>query len=77
MGERAARLGVDLVVAVGSRAASYPEGAAGVASVTFASTDDAVAGVPALIEPGDVVLVKGSRGMAMERVARAIMGGEA
>ena len=77
VGEDAARLGVDLVVAVGTRAASYPEGATGVASVTFASTDDAVAGVPALIEPGDVVLVKGSRGMAMERVARAIMGGEA
>jgi UDP-N-acetylmuramoyl-tripeptide--D-alanyl-D-alanine ligase len=77
VGERAARLGVDLVVAVGPRAASYPDGAAGVASVAFASTDDAVAGVPGLIEPGDVVLVKGSRGMAMERVARAIMEREA
>jgi UDP-N-acetylmuramyl pentapeptide synthase len=77
VGARAAQLGVDLIVAVGPRAASYPEGAAGVASVTFASTDDAVAGVPGLIEPGDVVLVKGSRGMAMERVARAIMEREA
>lgn len=77
VGQQAARLGVDLVVAVGSRAASYPEGAAGVSSVTFASTDDAVAGVPALIRPGDAVLVKGSRGMAMERVARAIMEREA
>jgi len=77
VGERAAHLGVDLVVAVGPRAESYPEGAAGVASVAFASTDDAVAGVPGLIEPGDVVLVKGSRGMAMERVARAIMEREA
>lgn len=77
VGEDAARLGVDLVIAVGSRAASYPEGAAGVESVAFASTDDAVAAVPALIRPGDVVLVKGSRGMAMERVARAIRGEEA
>ncbi len=72
VGELAARLGVDLLIAVGPRAASYPDGAAGVAAAVFASTDAAVAGVPALIEPGDVVLVKGSRGMAMERVATAI-----
>ena len=72
VGEQAARLGVDLLVAVGARAASYPEGAVGVESITFETTDAAVGGVPALIRPGDVVLVKGSRGMAMERVARAI-----
>jgi len=77
VGEEAARLGVDLVIAVGARAASYPDGANGVTSAIFATTDDAVAGVPALIEPGDVVLVKGSRGMAMERVARAIREREA
>jgi UDP-N-acetylmuramyl pentapeptide synthase len=75
VGERARDLGVDLLVAVGPRAASYPEGAEGVEAVTFADTDAAVEGVPALIAPGDVVLVKGSRGMAMERVARAITGG--
>lgn len=75
VGERARELGVDLLVAVGARAASYPEGAEGVQAVTFPDTDAAVEGVPALIEPGDVVLVKGSRGMAMERVARAIAGG--
>jgi UDP-N-acetylmuramyl pentapeptide synthase len=76
VGTTARDLGVDLLVAVGSRAASYPDGAVGgaVECVAFASTDDAVAGVPGLIEPGDVVLVKGSRGMAMERVARAILG---
>ncbi|MGA0068337.1 MAG: UDP-N-acetylmuramoyl-tripeptide--D-alanyl-D-alanine ligase [Miltoncostaeaceae bacterium] len=75
VGERARDLGVELLVAVGPRAASYPEGAEGVEAVTFADTDAAVQGVPALIAPGDVVLVKGSRGMAMERVARAITGG--
>ena len=75
VGEDAARMGVDLLIAVGTRAAAYPEGADGVQAVTFPDTDAAVAGVPALIEPGDVVLVKGSRGMAMERVARAIAGG--
>ena len=75
VGERARDLGVDLLVAVGPRAASYPEGAEGVEAVTFADTDAAVKGVPALIAPGDVVLVKGSRGMTMERVARAITGG--
>ncbi len=75
VGESARDMGVDLLVAVGARAASYPDGADGVAAVTFADTDAAVAGVPALIEPGDVVLVKGSRGMAMERVARAIAEG--
>ena len=75
VGEQARDLGVDLLVAVGARAASYPEGADGVRAVTFPDTDAAVEGVPALIEPGDVVLVKGSRGMAMERVARAIAGG--
>jgi UDP-N-acetylmuramoyl-tripeptide--D-alanyl-D-alanine ligase len=74
VGQAARDLGVDLLVAVGPRAASYPLGATGVECVVFDDTDQAVQGVPGLIAPGDVVLVKGSRGMAMERVARAILG---
>ena len=74
VGQAARDLGVDLLVAVGPRAASYPLGATGVECVVFDDTDQAVQGVPGLVAPGDVVLVKGSRGMAMERVARAILG---
>jgi UDP-N-acetylmuramoyl-tripeptide--D-alanyl-D-alanine ligase len=74
VGEQARALGVDLLIAVGDRAAGYPIGAEGVETAVFTGTDEAVAGVAALIRPGDVVLVKGSRGMAMERVARAILG---
>ncbi len=75
VGERARDLGVDLLVAVGTRASAYPDGARGIECIAFDDTDAAVAGVPALIAPGDVVLVKGSRGMAMERVAHAILSG--
>lgn len=74
VGQAARDLGVDLLVAVGPRAASYPLGATGVECVVFDDTDQAVQGVPGFVAPGDVVLVKGSRGMAMERVARAILG---
>lgn len=74
VGEAAAAAGVDLLIAVGTRAAAYVEGAGGVASRHFATVDEAVAGVPGLLAPGDVVLLKGSRSMALERVSAVIAG---
>ena len=73
VGAEAARLGIDLLVAVGRRARGYAEGAGGVDALYFPTVDEAVAGVPGHIRPGDAVLVKGSRSMAMERVAAAIL----
>ncbi|MEW6582389.1 MAG: UDP-N-acetylmuramoyl-tripeptide--D-alanyl-D-alanine ligase [Actinomycetota bacterium] len=73
VGGLAASLGVDLLVAVGDLARHYVEGAGGaVESVWFPTVEEAVAGAGALLGPQDVVLVKGSRGMALERVGAAI-----
>ena len=66
VGERASELGIDLVVGVGERAAEYAAGAPG--GVHFADVDGAREGIAALLQDGDTVLLKGSRGMALERL---------
>ena len=72
MGEAAREAGIDLLVAVGERAVDYVAGADGPASVHFATVEEAVEAVPGLLRPGDVVLLKGSRSMALERVGAVI-----
>jgi UDP-N-acetylmuramoyl-tripeptide--D-alanyl-D-alanine ligase len=72
IGEAAAAAGIDLLVAVGPLAAGYAAGADGVRSVHIATVEEAVEALPALVEPGDVVLLKGSRGLALERVGAAL-----
>jgi UDP-N-acetylmuramoyl-tripeptide--D-alanyl-D-alanine ligase len=71
IGEHARRSGVELLVTVGPLAA---EMAAGFAGESRALPDAAAAAetVPALVRPGDTVLVKGSRGVGLERVAAAL-----
>ncbi len=70
VGEAAAALGVDLLIAVGERAAGYAAGAG--QSVHLATVDEAIEAVPGMLAPGDAVLLKGSRSMALERVGEAI-----
>lgn len=72
IGEYVAELGIDLLVGIGPRSVHYLEGAVGVESVHF---PDAVAATPAvagLLSPGDTVLVKASRSVALERVCEVL-----
>ncbi len=74
VGEQAANNGIDLLVTVGPRAAAMSERFGGtIRSVSDAS--EAAALVPGLLKAGDVVLVKGSRGVGLELVCRALRNG--
>ncbi|MFZ5592189.1 MAG: UDP-N-acetylmuramoyl-tripeptide--D-alanyl-D-alanine ligase [Bacillota bacterium] len=73
MGRLAAGCGLDLLVAVGEAAADLARAAvqAGMPAtrvVHFTSFDTAAPQLPVLLRPGDCVLLKGSRGMRLERV---------
>jgi UDP-N-acetylmuramoyl-tripeptide--D-alanyl-D-alanine ligase len=65
IGREAERLGVDVVAAVGPLSRAY-------GGVWFADAEAAAAGVPALIRPGDAVLVKASRSAGLEAVLEAL-----
>jgi UDP-N-acetylmuramoyl-tripeptide--D-alanyl-D-alanine ligase len=72
LGEQASAAGVELLVTVGPRAAWTGESFSGGEHL---HTDDAAGAVEALraqLRPGDTVLVKGSRGVALERIAELL-----
>ena len=73
VGEAAAELGVDELVAIGELARGYVAGAAGVPARWAATVDEGIAEVRAALRPGDVVLVKGSRAMGLERIAEELL----
>ena len=75
VGEAAARAGVSVLVAVGPLAAGYLAAEASIP--TMRRADDAEAALEAataLLEPGDYVLVKGSRSVRLEVVAEGLAG---
>jgi UDP-N-acetylmuramoyl-tripeptide--D-alanyl-D-alanine ligase len=76
VGAEAARAGVDVLVAVGPRSKAMLERFEG---ESHAAPDAAAAAAlaDALVGPGDLVLVKGSRGVGLEVVAEALAGGAA
>jgi UDP-N-acetylmuramoyl-tripeptide--D-alanyl-D-alanine ligase len=70
IGAHARAAGVDVLVAVGPRAAHLADGYGEVVAVPDAQAAAAI--VPGLLEPGDTVLLKASRGVGLEVVARAL-----
>ena len=72
VGAHARAAGVDVLVAVGPRAAHLADGFGEVIALPDAQA--AAAAVPDLLAPGDTVLLKGSRGVGLEVVARALEG---
>lgn len=66
---------VDLIVAIGPLATEYEIGASGGAArfIAFASRDEAAAELPSSLRPADVVLVKASRGAALDLIVDELM----
>ncbi|MEU0034441.1 MULTISPECIES: UDP-N-acetylmuramoyl-tripeptide--D-alanyl-D-alanine ligase [unclassified Streptomyces] len=83
IGRLAVRLNVSKLVAVGGREASwlqlgaYNEGSWGEESVHVSDAQAAVDLLRSELRPGDVVLVKASRSVGLERVAQALLAGGA
>ncbi|HKB08296.1 MAG TPA: UDP-N-acetylmuramoyl-tripeptide--D-alanyl-D-alanine ligase [Candidatus Polarisedimenticolia bacterium] len=76
LGRQVAEAGIDLFVAVGplSRRAADSARAAGARDVKHVPDSEAAADlVASAVQPGDLILVKGSRGMRMERVVQALL----
>lgn len=75
IGRRVAELGVDRLVVVGPGASGYARGArdaGGTDVLEVADADAAVTALHPLLDDGDVVLVKASRVIGLERVATAL-----
>jgi len=73
VGAAASRAGVDVLLAVGPLAKSYLDGARGVPMTRWAPTvEQGLTALRRLLQPGDCVLVKGSRAMGLEAIGEAV-----
>jgi UDP-N-acetylmuramoyl-tripeptide--D-alanyl-D-alanine ligase len=72
LGEQARAAGVALLVTVGPRAAWAGEAFSGGEHLHATDAEGAAALLAGRLRPGDTVLVKGSRGVALERVAEGL-----
>jgi UDP-N-acetylmuramoyl-tripeptide--D-alanyl-D-alanine ligase len=77
VGRLAAAAGVDLLFAAGAHAPEVAAGALagglGAAAVQVAAVEEIPAALAPLLQPGDWILVKGSRAMGMERVVQGLL----
>ncbi len=76
IGRYAAEKQLDVLVTVGPLATSIAETFGEGESYPVADAEEAAAVLPELLEPGDVVLVKGSRGVGLELVCETLAGAE-
>ncbi|MBE7024437.1 MAG: UDP-N-acetylmuramoyl-tripeptide--D-alanyl-D-alanine ligase [Ruminococcaceae bacterium] len=74
VGEKAARLGIDMLLSVGplARLAAEAGAACGMETRSFADNDALAEALSALLTSGDRVLIKGSHGMKMEQIFEKI-----
>ncbi len=77
-GKEVVELGLDLLLTVGSLSRHIATGAqtAGMKTdrvLSFSDSDEASGEIWALLEEGDVVLVKGSRGVGMDRIVKKLL----
>ena len=73
VGRAAERAGVSVLVAVGELSRGYLAAASGIAETCWApDAESGLAALRDLLEPGDCVLVKGSRSVGLEAVAEAL-----
>ncbi len=73
-GQDISELGIEMVVSVGKLASCFAEAAsaAGLIGEAFDTVESATKHLPDLLQTGDVVLIKGSRSMQMERLVEPI-----